>query len=279
MRLSPPQAAKLAVLSRGESLPKREIPKKLLLSLREAHAVRLEKSGSSYVVRGIPGRFTRVVEQIWGVRCLDTFATATPETRDRTMLASIAGNTKALATSPLKGIFLRSFGECYLKERPLGTTPPGASLLVNLHSLSSLRVGPRYLIGIENVECLWTFENALRHFPALQEVKYALVLRWHWSAAWWDWLRHWKGQFFHFPDYDPSGLRIFTTEILPHRPDARLLIPQDFENILEKWGNRDLYLRQEKDLPLNVEHPDLVAVCGALKKTRKAFEQEILLSK
>ena len=278
MRLSPAQAAKLARLAVGESVPKSQIPKALLVPLQEAHAVRFEKSGSSYVVRGIPGKLASFVEHRWGIRDLAQFAEATPENRSRAMLASVAGDSKALPTSPFDGVFIRSFGECYLRNQPLGTTPAGTALFITLSELPHLRIETACLIGVENVECLWKFEAARQHFPVLVGVAFTLILRWRWGAAWHQWLKQWKGEFLHFPDYDPSGLKIFVAEVLSHRSDAHLLVPTDFEEILQNRGNRDLYLKQEKALPLESDHAQVVKLCGTLRRTRKALEQEELLS-
>lgn len=81
----------------------------------------------------------------------------------------------------------------------------------------------------------------------------------------------------HFPDYDPAGMRIFTTEVLPFREDAQLLIPRSLETLLENRGNRDLYLRQDSMLPTTNDHADLASCCELLRKHRKGLEQENLL--
>jgi hypothetical protein len=194
------------------------------------------------------------------------------------MLASIAGDSKALSTSPLDGVLIRSFGGCYLRDQPLGATPSGSALFITLSELQHLRIETSCLISVENVECLFKFETSLKHFPDLDGVDYALVLRWHWGAVWHRWFKQWKGQFFHFPDYDPSGLNIFVTEVLRHRKDANLLIPEDFDAILQHHGNRDLYLKQEKTLPLECDHAQVVRLCGTLRRVRRTLEQEVLLS-
>jgi hypothetical protein len=74
MRLTCAQAAKLVRLDAGESLPKSQMPKALLTPLQQASVVRLEKSGSSYVVRGLPGKLASFVAQHWGVRDLARYA-------------------------------------------------------------------------------------------------------------------------------------------------------------------------------------------------------------
>ncbi len=278
MRLTCAQAAKLVRLDAGESLPRSQLSKGLLYTLQKADVVRMEKSGSSYVVRGIPGKLASFVEHHWGVRDLARYAQANPTNRSRELLADIAGDSKALPNRPFDGIFIRSFDNCFLANKPLNSSPPGTAVLITVGNLPHLRVETPYLVAVENAECLWNFEKAKRYFPDLTGLDYALVLRWHWGGAWRQWLNGWRGQLLYFPDYDPAGLRIFATEVLPHRPSARLLIPQDFEKILQERGERDLYLKQEKFLPVLDEHAELARLCRALRKARKAFEQESLLS-
>lgn len=278
MRLSPAQAANLARLALGESLPRSQLSKSILQPLQVAQVVRLEPSGSSYVVRGIPGKLAQFVEHHWGVSDLKQFAEATPDNRDRATLVTIGGDSKALATNPFQGVFIRSFGGCSLRGQALGTTPPGTALLVTKGELSELRVETPYLIGIENVECLLKFEKARKHFPLLEGASFTLVLRWHWGSSWHQWLKSWEGQFLYFPDYDPSGLSIFASAIIPHRPDAWLLIPENFEAILNRQGKHLLYLKQEKFLPVTCEHVEVMKLCQVLKGARKALEQEYLIS-
>lgn len=278
MRLSCAQAAKLVRLNAGESLPRSELSKALLAPLQQADVVRLEKSGSSYVVRGIPGKLATFVEHHWGIRDLMRYALAGPGNRSRQVLAEVAGDSKALPIRPFDGIFIRSFGNCFLGEKPLGSSPPGTATLVSLGELERLRVPSEHLIAVENVECFWHFEKMLPLFPDLASLKFALVLRWHWGGPWRHWLEQWSGQVLYFPDYDPAGLRIFATEVLPFRPGARLMIPHDFETILRARGRRDLYLKQERCLPLLDEHSEVSRLARILRNARKAFEQEELLS-
>ena len=143
--------------------------------------------------------------------------------------------------------------------------------------MPALEIRASTLIAIENPACLLNFEKTLRHFPGQKLDDIALVLRWSWGSAWKDWLRRWPGTVLHFPDYDPAGLRIFASEVLTRRPEAKLMIPHRFEMILEKHGSRKLYLRQE---PLNSElanDPRIKPVAALLRAKRKALEQEELL--
>ena len=105
------------------------------------------------------------------------------------------------------------------------------------------------------------------------------MLRWHRGDAGCEWLKGWKGELLYFPDYDPAGLRMFVTEVLPKAPSVRLLVPRDFEKVLEQRGKRDLYVRQERFLKVveASEQQELSCLCLALRKSRKALEQESLL--
>ena len=83
MRLTPAHAGQLVRLAAGGSLPKSRVSKALLPILQKADVVRLEPSGASYLVRGIPGKLEEFVEHYWGIRDLKSFAQAKPDNRSR----------------------------------------------------------------------------------------------------------------------------------------------------------------------------------------------------
>jgi len=277
MRLTPAQARQLVHLSDGGSLPRKQVSKSLLPLLEEAHMVHLEKSGSSYVVRGVPGKIEAFAEQQWGIRDLRRFADARTENRTRESLAEIASDSKALPNSPLSGLFLRSFGNCSLAGQPLARTPPGSAIFISPAQLPHLRITAGTLVAIENVRCLLHFESARPHFTDEKLADFALVLRWSWGTAWQRWVRTWPGKLLHFPDYDRAGLRIFATELLPHRPDAQLLIPENLEALLSERGSRDLYLRHEHLRVLKANHSEIAQISASIDSARKGLEQESLL--
>ncbi|MEO7932004.1 MAG: hypothetical protein ABIT76_02490 [Chthoniobacterales bacterium] len=277
MRLTTAQAAQLAHLAKGGSLQRSRVAKALLPLLENAGVVRTEKSGSSSLMRGVPGKIEAFAEHYWGIRDLSRFALATPGNRSRESLAEIAGDSKALPSNPLAGIFIRSFGNCTLGDQPLMHTPLGSAILISPAQLPYLRVTARTLIVIENSECLLKFEKVLPYFTDVDRANIALVLRWNWRTAWQEWLHEWTGKVVHFPDYDQAGLRIFATEVLPHAPEARLLIPSNLEAILNERGSRNLFLRQEHLSMLEAKHPDIAQVNVLIQTTRKALEQETLL--
>jgi hypothetical protein len=277
MRLSCAQAAKLLRLNSGQSLPRSQIPKDILALLQGANAVQLEQSGPSHVVRGVPYKVAEFAAQQWGITDLQRYANATPDNRSRELLAEIARDSKALPNQPFDGIFIRSFNNCYLGGQPLDITPQGAALLVTKEELPKLRIEATHLIAVENARCVWGWERARRYFPQVERINHALVLRWHWGNKWRQWLQNWDGQLLYFPDYDPAGMRIFVTEILPQRPTALLLIPQNLRQLLEQSENRELFLKQEAFLPGLLDHPAVGEVCQWIRRCRKVVEQEALL--
>ncbi len=278
MRLIPAQAAQLVQLATGRSLPRSRISRPLLPILEKAGVIRNEKSGSSYLVRGIPGKIETFAEHTWGIRDLRKFAQAIPGQRSRESLAQVAGDSKALPNQPLTGLLIRSFGNCMLASQSLAHTPFGSAIFISLSELPRLRVVADTLIAVENSACLLRFENALPFFTNLDISKVALVLRWNWRVAWRDWLSRWRGQMSYFPDYDRAGLRIFASEVLRYRPEARLLIPSNFAVLIRKQGSRKLFLRQEHLSLINAQHPDIAMVQAEIDSSRKALEQESLLN-
>ncbi len=277
MRLSPSQAGLLAQLARGKSLAKSRIPKAILERLQDGGVVRLERSGSSYIVRGIQGKLPAFVEHEWGIRDLNRYAESGPENRSRASLAEIAGDSKALPNHPMEGLYLRYFREFPFKGQILSPTPLGCATFVSIHELSHLEVKNRLLIGIENPACLLNFEKAVHYFPELHLDSAVLILRWCWGSRWKQWLQHWNGDFAYFPDYDPAGLKIFATEILTEASNARLLIPPQLGSHIEERGSRKLFLHQELMLSSLPRHSDIDLVKQYIMASRKALEQEALL--
>jgi len=276
--LSFAQAANLVRLNAGESLPRSLLPKGILQPLQGAGVIQLEKSGSSYVVRGVPGKLADFVAQHWGIRDLVRYAEASPDNRTRASLSEIAGDSKALPNRPFDGIFIRSFDNCFLGKERLNKTPAGTAALVTLSELPNLHIEAPNLIAVENAECLWQFERMTRFFPDLARLHYALILRWHWGEPWRKWLSQWRGQLLYIPDYDPVGLRIFHSEVQPQRPDVRLLVPDGLETLIKDRGDRKLFLKQERFLnSLDGDH-QVAPVVQLLRSARKALEQEALLS-
>ena len=278
MRLIPAQAAQLVQLAEGRSLPRSRISRPLLPILEKAGVIRNEKSGSSYLVRGIPGKIETLAEHTWGIRDLRRFAQAIPGERSRESLAEVAGDSKALPNQPLTGLLIRSFGSCILAGQSLARTPFGSAIFISPAELPRLRVAVDTLIAVENSACFLKFENALPFFTELDVSKVALVLRWNWGVAWREWLCQWKGQMSYFPDYDRAGLRIFATEVLRHRAEARLLIPANLAVLIRKRGSRKLFLRHEHLSLINAQHPDIAMVQAEIESSRKALEQESLLN-
>ena len=275
MRLTNLQAAKLAKLSDGHSIPKSQLPKTLLNELSAAGAVRLEKSGSSYVVRGIPGKLTACAKR-WGITDLVQYAQATPDKRSRMLMAEIAGNSKALPSNPLSGLLFRTFGNAKLCGQYMPSNPPGSATFITHEMLPQLNIAGACLVGIENAECLLHFEACCKHFSGLAGRNLVLVLRWSWNAAWQAWLRQWDGDMLYFPDYDPAGLRIFQTEVLPQVASAKLVVPDNFESLVVSRGSRDRFLEQEHLLPSVVRDTTIDPLIRCIMHHRKGLEQESL---
>ena len=277
MRLTSQQASVLVRLDAGESIARSSLSRALLRALQASNAVRLERSGSSYVGRGIPGRLAAFAGHECGIRDLPGFAELDPETRTRADLARLAGDTKALTINPLDGIFLRLTSAAELHGKPLNSTPEGCAHFIAASELPHLSAPTPLWIGVENAESFLRFERCLRHFSEFNFRHATLVWRWSWGGKWHTWLRERDGELMWFPDYDPAGLAIFSTQILSCRPDAQLLIPNDFDELL-KDGNRELFLRQEGMLKSLPAEPGVQAVASAIKRVRKVLEQEMLIN-
>lgn len=90
-------------------------------------------------------------------------------------------------------------------------------------------------------------------------------------------MRSWAGNLFYFPDYDPAGLKIFDYEILDKNPRSALLVPSNLELLLRQRGQREIFIRQERLLPISHAHRQIESVAKLLRRTRSGLAQEHLL--
>lgn len=275
MSITPSQAAKLLRLQQGETLRRSELSKQLRDGLLSRGAIMMQRSGSGHLLVAHPDRLTAVIANQYGIRDLQLFADLqVKETRTRGKLTQATGDSKSLPHSPMRGIYLRTLGNARIFLRnTTALVPTGSALYVPVEQLEDLTLIPNRLLGIENAE---VFLNIERLQISLSDSAIA-VLRWHWGLEWREWLGEHAPEFFYAGDYDWAGVAIFEQEVLAFASQARFLVPEDLEQHLQN-GNRKLFQRQfEKYKGYEAISVEGRRIYEAVKRNRKAVEQETLL--
>jgi hypothetical protein len=131
---------------------------------------------------------------------------------------------------------------------------------------------------IENAEPFWYHERIL---PSVDLAIYATG---NMSARLIDWLSSAamaNCSFIHWGDYDPRGLCEYLRlhEACPGR--VTTYVPNDIELLLQRFGNRDLLIKQAKDLERlrdSQSDPIIDEMVGLFDQYRRGLEQEVLLA-
>jgi hypothetical protein len=79
-------------------------------------------------------------------------------------------------------------------------------------------------------------------------------------------------------DYDPSGIKLYL-RIKKHLPDCEYYIPNNFEELLNKYGNNKDLTKQQRDFSeLLIDNDTVIQrIRKAFEKTGKTLQQEALL--
>ena len=81
-------------------------------------------------------------------------------------------------------------------------------------------------------------------------------------------------------DYDPTGIKLYL-RIKKHLPHCEYYIPNNFETLLNKYGNNKDLAKQQRDFAklLTNNDPKIRRIRNAFEKTGKTLQQEALLIK
>lgn len=134
------------------------------------------------------------------------------------------------------------------------------------------------IVGVENPEVFRKIRRLSACFTNYQPCLF--VLR-YMSKGLVNWLQQIPNSYLHFGDFDPAGLAVYINEFRANLQASRcrFFIPQDIEESISNYGNRELYEKQYKatyniDFPT---YPEIAPLAAILKKHRKGLEQEFLL--
>src|SRR5690606_25393238 len=107
------------------------------------------------------------------------------------------------------------------------------------------------------------------------------VWRYQNSSALVSWLNRLPNRWLHFGDFDPKGIHIYLSEFKRKITGDRgqFLIPGDLETLLSTYGEKDLFEKQQKLVPLlEAERSGaLEFLIDLILRYRKGLAQEILI--
>ncbi len=191
-----------------------------------------------------------------------------------------ASDSKFRKTKVFTGFLLNCYDElrCELRGNPFVIRPTiGAFTFVSAYQ--EFQVPQDVTIVV--VEGHENFREIARQKYLFEGLKPLFLWRYQNSNAVAEWLNMIPNTYIHFGDFDPKGIHIylseFKTKISGDR--GRFMIPPGLEALLTEHGEKKLYEKQKKYIPLirKLNDRELLPSIEMIAKHKKGLAQEILI--
>ena len=131
------------------------------------------------------------------------------------------------------------------------------------------------IIGIENSENFRFIEKQAHLFRGYKSL---FVSRYPQSRDLIEWLCLIPNTYIHFGDFDFEGINIYYSEFEKRlKEKAMFFIPDNIEEMLKMYGNRELYDRQFSRVVLEITDERIQRLVSLMHKYKKCLEQEIFI--
>lgn len=202
------------------------------------------------------------------------------ESVTKSELVSVSSDSKIKAVRSFKGFLVNCYNpvRILLQDTPIDIRPvPG--LFHFIYDFESIHLSPQItIVGIENPENFRFIEKQKHLF---QDLSPLFVSRYpqNQSKDLLKWLKRIPNKYLHFGDFDFAGIGIYLNEYKKHLSErASFFIPEDIEDLIKKFGNRNRYDLQKINFDkVNISEPEILNLINIIHKYRKGLDQEILI--
>ncbi len=203
------------------------------------------------------------------------------ENLTRSDLVKISGNSKTKRIRTFKGFLVNVFEpiEAQLNGNAL-TISPNEGTFTFIYDYDKFTIDKDVIVvGIENPEN-FRYINRQKHLFAGRKCLFVSRYPQNQNKDLLSWLLANQYTYLHFGDFDFSGLNIFINEFKKHlKEKAAFFVPKNIESLLQQFGNRSLYDKQDINFDYENQSDEIKYVISLIYKYKKGLEQEILIEK
>ena len=274
-------AEKLQLLARGEQFPASGLKHAITSELIAEGIISELRAGLTKVTLFIPDieAFNNFVYNRWAISNLnDYIQTLKNADATRAELVQAGSNSKAADRRTFKGFLVNSYMpiEAALNGDHITICPSPGTFQFIYDYERFIPDADVIVIGVENAENFAFAEKQQYLFPGMKTL---FVSRYpqEQSKDLIRWLQSIPNPYLHMGDYHFAGINIYLQEYKKHLgAKASFFIPDNMEQLLEQYGNKTLYDRQQLNNTGIVEEK-LQQLIVLIHKYKKGLEQEILL--
>ena len=272
----------LRLLHEEISIPGSEMKHSSVIKMLEDGFLQKKQIGKTKALLFIADKTntTAYLHNHFGINSLETYINALEsEEQSRAINIAASGNSKLQSVRTFKGFLINNYDA-------INTTLNGKSISIHpavgsyvfIHDYENFIPDPDVtVVGIENPENFRQIEK-IRYLFA--DIKTLFVSRYPQSNDLLKWLSLIPNNYLHFGDMDFAGINIYQSEFKKHLGGrATFFIPPGTEELLQKFGNKELFNKQYSplyQLPENAES-SIGLLLQLLVKYKKVLEQEIFI--
>lgn len=219
----------------------------------------------------------------FGINNLEEYITELSDSKNlkRSDLIKISGNSKIKRIRSFKGFLVNVFEpiEAQLNGNTL-TISPNEGTFTFIYDYDKFTIDKDVIVvGIENPEN-FRYINRQKHLFAGRKCLFVSRYPQNQNKDLLSWLLANQYTYLHFGDFDFSGLNIFINEFKKHlKEKAAFFVPKNIESLLQQFGNRSLYDKQDINFDYENQSDEIKYVISLIYKYKKGLEQEILIEK
>lgn len=210
------------------------------------------------------------------IRDLNDFATA----KNRAEFTVAAADSKYSSERVFKGFLVN----CY---EPVHTQLNGEDLLLNpregsftfIYDFESFQVDEAVtIVGVENAMNFRFIQKQTALFPDLKPLFISRYPQ-NQSRDFISWMKQIPNPYYHFGDFDLAGIGIYLNEYKKYLGErAQFLIPENIENTIRTYGNRERYDKQRMTFKIkDITEQKLVNLVEMICREKKGLDQEFFI--
>lgn len=222
------------------------------------------------------------LENQFGIRDLDEYIRGLSTSQlSRAEAVQLSGDSKLTSVRTFKGFLVNSYtpisASLFGKDMNI---QPRQGTFTFIRDYEQFNLDPDItIVGIENAENFYEIKKLNYLFTHIQPL---FASRYPQSHDLIKWLSRIANPYLHFGDLDFAGIQIYQNEFKKHLGNkATFFLPDQTEELLQQYGNRNLFNKQFKLNRISPDHfqePGLMKLWDMMMKYKKVLEQEIFIA-
>ena len=182
-------------------------------------------------------------------------------------------NSKAKISKSMHGLYMSSLQsiDVRLNGKQLSILPNDGLGYFFFHTERVELSAETIVVGVENYQVVW-FAKRYEKFFLDPNILFVVT-----TPYMLEWISTLENEYIHFGDYDLAGINIYLNKVLPRLSRSKkysMFIPQNIEQLIEKYGDSKLYEDQKQYKNLLSNDSEINKLIGIISKFKKGIEQE-----